>query len=868
MPRYPALERPALIRPVAVVVSTMTLMLAFVAVFLVQSRLQELATTQKPDALSVNYLHLLLIFQPENDEMRLELANQLESVGRYADAYEAVLPVLSKSGGPALGGRFLAIELKWMDANAAPASDPEHGKRLGEVVALLTRYIDQPFAKQKLERLASISLAVGRPDLAATLYERLVSADPSRETNWLALAAQNAVASGDPARAGGLYHRASVVCAEGEQAHRYALLAIDSFRAADRGQAALSLASDLVKRFPKSEALLKKLVQLGLAQGDLAQARQWGRHLSALAPGDLEVLAAQLKIELGANDLEAALSLAERLLLLAKAPEDDAVRGQAAQIAEWAEQPARALDFWVPLARKHPQGPAMDNALRLAIGVHDEARLVSLLAARAQSQRLSTKDLAAITEGYRKIRDLAGLRAFLRGYVALYPSERLAWELLAHALDEGGRLEEALAVLRQAENALGRSISSKRYQAEIWGRRKEPQRALAALREVEDLARRTPGSAIDYWREYSQLARELKQFDAFETAYNQLSQSGAADLPSIEQRIILLRTRGESANAIQIAEGASTQFKEPRLRLLAMDIAAEAGRWDEVERLRQSARKTNPQYFEQNEMYWLLSASLDAKRGDTQAPMAAYERALQLNPRSSTTKAAALWQLIDTGDLVRLRVHLPRWRADAREDPVLWPAYAAGFMKLGNAKLAVPWFARRARARPHDALWLLTFADALDQAGRQDAAWKVRRHVFFNLRTSLRGPPETLPRPEYVRLLLSFDNRVTESELTALLGSAADEPTTRDLVVGWHISRQEFESAGRWLRRAHAARQATPVWQRLAVALSDDDKQAVESILKNEAKDLTVGDHVRALRRAGRPAEALETLQRYIDEKS
>lgn len=866
MLRNPALERPALIHPVAVVISTMTLLLVFAAVFLVQSRLQDLATTQKPDALSVNYLRLLLTFQPENDEMRLELANQLKFMGRYSEAYEAVLPVLPKSGAPALSGRFLAIELNWMDANAAPASDPEHGKRLGEVVALLARYIDQPFAKHKLERLASISLAVGRPDFAATLYERLVSADPSRATNWLALAAQNAVAGGDPARAGGLYHRASVVSAEDEQAHRYALLAIDSFRAADRGQAALSLASDLVNRFPKSEALLKKLVQLALAQGDLAQARRWGRHLSALAPGDLEVLAAQLKIELGANDLEAALSLAERLL--AKAPEDDAVREQAAQIAEWAEQPARALDYWVPLARKHPQGSAMDNALRLAVGVHDEARLVSLLAVRAQSQRLSTKELAAITEGYRKIRDPAGLWAFLRGYVALYPAERLAWELLAHALDEGGRLDEALAVLRQAENALGRSISSKRYQAEIWGRRKEPQRAFSALLEVEDLARKTPGSAIDYWRQYSQLARELKQFDAFEVAYDQLSQSGAADLPSTEAWIILLRERGKSANAIQIAESASTQFKEPRLRLLAMDIAAEAGRWNDVERLRQSARKTNPQYFEQNEMYWLLSASLDAKRHDTQATMDAYERALQLNPKSNTTKAAALWQLIDTGDLVRLRVYLPRWRADAREDSVLWPAYAAGFMKLGNAKLAVPWFARRGREHPHDALWLLSFADALDQAGRQDAAWKVRRHVFLALRTNLRGDPQTPPRPEYVRLLLSFDNRVNENELTALLGSAADEPTMRDLVVSWHISRQEFESARRWLLRAHAARQATPAWQQLAVALSDDDKQAVESILKDEAKDLTVGDHVRALRQVGRSAEALETLQRYIDEKS
>jgi len=338
MLRNPALERPALIRPVAVVVSTMTLLLAFAAVFLVQSRLQDLATTQKPDALSISYLRLLLTFQPENDEMRVELAKQLKFVGRHSEAYEAVLPVLPKSGAPALSGRFLAIELNWMDANAAPASDPERGKRLREVVALLGRYIDQPFAKHKLERLASISLAVGRSDFAATLYERLVSADPSRATKWLALAAQNAVASGDPARAGGLYHRASVVCADDEQAHRYALLAIDSFRAADRGQAALSLASDLVERFPKSEALLKKLVQLALAQGDLTQARRWGRALSALAPGDLEVLAAQLKIELGANDLEAALSLAERLL--AKAPEDDAVREQAARIAEWAEQPA------------------------------------------------------------------------------------------------------------------------------------------------------------------------------------------------------------------------------------------------------------------------------------------------------------------------------------------------------------------------------------------------------------------------------------------------------------------------------------------------------------------------------------------------
>ncbi|MGH8536286.1 MAG: tetratricopeptide repeat protein [Gammaproteobacteria bacterium] len=817
------------------------------------------------DSLSLRYLELLVRMKPEDPDLRLMLVRKLTAIGYIDEARRALAQLPSGENAKWGEAKRLSIQLDHLVFIGLQTTDPKRAAAGEDLIRRLQELKGRGIPSEHLEEIARISLVLDRPDLAAECYLELSEADVANKIRWLKQSARWFIASGSSARAGLLLDQAASLSPVPEQSRALALEALKALHGAMAFDSALKLASGYLEKFPDDRVLASRSIDLALAANRLDLAKPWARKLASISGNDPAVLTRQLDIELAANDLEAALSLAERLL--AKAPEDDAVREQAAQIAEWAEQPARALDYWVPLARKHPLGSAMDNAVRLA-GVHDEARLVSLLAARAQSQRLSTKDLWAITEGYREIRDPAGLWAFLRGYVALYPAERLAWELLAHALDEGGRLDEALAVLRQAENALGRSISSKRYQAEIWERRKEPQRAFSALLEVEDLARRTPGSAIDYWRQYSQLARELKQFDAFEIAYDQLSQSGAADLPSIEQWIILLREGGKSANAIQIAEGASTQFKEPRLRLLAMDIAAEAGRWNDVGRLRQSARKTNPQYFEQNEMYWLLSASLDAKRDDTQATMEAYERALQLNPKSNTTKAAALWQLINTGDLVRLRVYLSRWRADAREDPVLWPAYAAGFMKLGNAKLAVPWFARRGHAHPHDALWLLSFADALDQAGRQDAAWKVRRHVFLALRTSLRGDPQMPPRPEYVRLLLSFDNRVTENELTALLGSSADEPNMRDLVVGWHISRQEFESARRWLLRGHAARQATPAWQRLAVALSDDDKQAVESILKNEAKDLTVGDHVRALRQGGRPAEALETLQRYIDEKS
>ena len=81
---------------------------------------------------------------------------------------------------------------------------------------------------------------------------------------------------------------------------------------------------------------------------------------------------------------------------------------------------------------------------------------------------------------------------------------------------------------------------------------------------------------------------------------------------------------------------------------------------------------------------------------------------------------------------------------------------------------------------------------------------------------------------------------------------------SKELLVAAYLSQENYTAARYWLLQEHIARQGNAAaWQRLALAMGENDRVAVERILENEDDNLSNFNKMEALRRLDRNEEEL-----------
>ncbi len=740
-----AAKRQKLTQPWVLLLIICVIAATLVMVFPRKGSFESPAYLTRPDDLSIAYLRVVLRFWPDDHEARLLLARQLRTLGRLNEARESLVPLTALRDPHAAQARLMDLEINLAQFHALEADNPGRAVTRRDLKRALETVAADDLAAIDLQRLAKLSLELGQPELATKLYARLAVADAAHGPAWLAEAARWALATRQPEQASRLYAQAADAGRNTKDSLAYAFLALDALRAANQGIAALQLARAYLQRFLGNPELLRRAQALALAGKEPLLARDWGRQLLALAPTDANAVAHQLDLELAARDLPAAFQLAQRMVMLR--PDDPRHHERLAQIAEWAGHPAAALPEWLWLARRKPDGSAPDHALKLGRGLHDNHAIIEMLTLRARMGGLKSGELAELVKLYEHIGEPEKAVLFLRQHVTRFPLERQGWELLAGVQERRGDLATTLDLWREMGQRFGLSVTEATHQAELVWRLNQPGKALDLLHGVRH---RADAGDTAYWRLLGELAWRQESTEDILVAYRTLWQSVASGIPALrdtctscaapepdaltaERLMIVSRDQGHTGQALTTATAAWVRFRQPRFLLFAMDLASQTGRWDDVTRLAVLADQA-PQMFTSSEPYWLLRAQLANHDKHPQQARAAYQQVLKLNPQSSPARAGLLWLLIDHysttgGERADLARHIARWQNEALADETLWSAYAAGLHKLGRLDEALPWYARQARANPKDAAWLQSYADALEQAGRGDTAWRLRRHA-------------------------------------------------------------------------------------------------------------------------------------------
>lgn len=740
-------DRPKLLNPWALGLVGLLCLVALLLVFPSKQDLM-LAQPDRVDAVSIAYGELLLKSKPDDDELRLGLAEQLINVGDLNRAKELLSKPVADTY--AVEARFLELEADLLLSFAKPQGIDENRRQqfASEISALLAMDL-QP---ARLQQLAELALSFSEPGPAAQAYSRLAVTDPDNAPAWLELGARWYIAAGEQARAAELYQQLQELAATDAQRQHYQLLVFQNLVAAGESPRALDWLDEQLPALSESAdtiALLQAGVTEARGHSEQARALAYLQRWHELRPGGPVWLAQAFAVNLSAGQLEKAWQLGQQLYQ--QQPSERFLR-QLAQLGEWAGHPAQALPLWIQLAHTSAAPEDYDHAWLLASQLFDYPQMSELLSDLAELRPLSLDELKALVFALEMQAQPEQGRNWLRRYVQRRPGARDGWRMLAQINRNMQQLQDET----QAWAGMARHHRLSEEERMIWAEAHwlqfQPQQAWDVLAELPLDDSRSKG----FLELRSELAWALEQ-DAEVLASLELLRSKDAKLTA-EQREQMrsLYALSDPQKALQLSIDLWHERKTLNNLITAMQLAEQLGEWQVLDQLLVESKPYAMQ-LQGDPSYWQIQVRSANRLGDEVRVDILLAQLLNKFPNQPWAIELYLWTQIDRQHSEGLGEHLLAWQPQARQEGSLWLPYANAFSLLGNVKEALRWYKLYVQANPDDQLVLAGYADTLDEAGQADSAWRLRRHLIALWKKNPTGSQALQPEQfaSYLRMLSS-----------------------------------------------------------------------------------------------------------------
>ena len=414
-----------------------------------------------------------------------------------------------------------------------------------------------------------------------------------------------------------------------------------------------------------------------------------------------------------------------------------------AQVAQWNNHPVVALKYWKEYAQASGNDEAWNNVLKLAPQLNDDqAYLAALMHAAQQAPgNLGLQD--QVVDTYERLGQPQESLSYLKSH-ATGALRRPLLERYAQVAERRGDDDEALRTYRTLQAEFGPSSQYAMFIATIEFQKGQMKQALMALRQVRDKVG-TRKEDAPYWQTYAELSRLSEQQDDTNYAYKHLlatGQSNPADLTEMTNFY-----EGYPIDAGRVAELQFRQDGSETALQSAMYFYTVARTWPRIESLLAGLTPEQRTMFEHSSTLLADRAEYYRQIERWDASLADLRIAAQLPGATDETRVTYLWALVDFGNDDELSAAVRRWQDTAKNNAVYWGAFGAAELRLDNPVVALKYLHDQAALSDDDPLWMLSLADALEQAGHPDEAWRVRRAVWRDLETAAAGnKPGSTPR--------------------------------------------------------------------------------------------------------------------------
>jgi hypothetical protein len=925
---------------------------------------QRVEATGSPSALSVAYLEAWSRVQPANETFMTVLASQYAYLGRVDDAKRmaARLDALNSSDAHRTAA-FVRVSLAEQSFFALSSTDTRRPAALAEWRAQIAAAAKLARADKDLAWLASRAAASGDPRLAAQLYAQLSSGDAERRPQWDTYVTRYALEGGDYRLAAAAWFRKQDAARDRDDARRCFLSGIGVLRAGNLMDEAVAAAESHLGSLENDPATLIELVNLAraanrpdavdrfakmlakYAKADGAPAHsvspprayaymdgplpvrgnEWSGRVLADAHGGpsrgyavIRVAATAQAGSEPAKGQPAAADIAYRAFVeagdmanaeqlakaqVARTPNSAVWTQRLAQAAQWNRDPALALHAWLAYARISNDPNAWQNVLRMAPMLDDDEAYLAAAEHQARAAPGDLKKVDEVTSTFERLgRPDEGI-AFLRSLPKGSNSDALDTRI-GQLAERAGHDDMALSAYRAVQAHRPRDIDAALRTASVLYRKGDYAAAFSALRAAGPAA--TDKDEV-YWRNVGELARLLKRDADANEAYRHLLAGGAATDED-------LGDMGQFYEPYPIDAGrvAELRFRRDHSMLAlqnALYYYTQAGAMGRIETLLASLDASERQAVQASPGVLGARAEYYRLTGRPREATADLRAAVALPGANSETRSAYMWMLVDYGSDAEVADALHRVQGDANLSAAMWGPVAAAAMRLNKPVVALGYLRRQSASLSRDPLWLLTYADAQEMAGRGDLAWSIRHKVWLQLahdqrvrsgvRQAARNQRVALASEDIDELrgrrvelsttfatgdaslallndLLSGTQRTGSLQAPrSLLGSVHGLPgpgeldrgdvarnarlrhaVAKDVAIAWALSREANPLAKRWLAQQYAARLSQPADSQLAIALADNDEAQMTRLLDEARSRLPLYERIDAATATDRPGEA------------
>ncbi|MEN3110782.1 tetratricopeptide repeat protein [Uliginosibacterium paludis] len=888
-------KRPRLVPPGVLLAFSVLVAGGLVLMYPYRVLMDQVLRGQRGDELVIAYLRNLLRTDPHNDELALRLARQQLASGDFPGMRVTLHDVLDSTDDDK---RITARLLLWRAGEESwrRTRDPDARERLRqgllaelEALAGLT-HLDEANRLDIAER----ALELGDRALALRIYRIAAGAAP--EFDAVSLMDRARLRQQDPHS-----HEAAIQLyllarqrAERIGLRREAFMQAVRIRLAQGHPAeALQLAEDALGSLAGDLDTLVFMVELARAANQPEAAARYARlmlrlslaqALEQLALGDLAVQGHPVADSqdrpaeggppglpfndriyvlgydafIGNRNLEDAWRVAE--YAVRQVPQSLDWRLRLARVSEWTGRPETAIDQWrwimeqgggLPRAQRDEASAAI---LRLAPGLFDDRALILSLRYSLSKQPDSPELLRALIDAYERLglpeEGIAVLQSVVRSTPMPGPLQALA-ELARR----NGNVALAIAATQELIARHGNTRERAMSLAALLlgqGRVREAQAALASLRDS------VPASDDRFWRLLGELSIRVQDDDNARAALARIVTLNDATRADFESYVELLAD-DEALQASALALQAALRFDDRPLLLRGLSLQLRAGSagqsWQVFAGLPAVWQARGEDWPE----FLALRAEAARASGHRREATRDLTRWISLSPDDENAQASLLWLLADTHDGPALRVLLARHETAWAANPRLHDALAAAWQTLSAPHVALErYLTPRLQAHRDDHLWLLNYADVLEQDRRADLAWRLRQYLIAH-------PPRIAPaatstamlREARARLMLA--SRPGDPSLAVLRellrlddkGIERNESAARELAAAWQLAQGESAAVHAWLWTRHAQRLASPGWARISVAMAEQDWAMLGEELERRASALSRDDALATARAVG-----------------
>ncbi len=513
-----------------------------------------------------------------------------------------------------------------------------------------------------------------------------------------------------------------------------------------------------------------------------------------------------------------------------------------AHVAEWYNKPVIALREWRWLSRHGGGEEALLAVFRLAPQLNDYDALLEAWKLRASTRRLSQEQLIAISDLFEQTdRQREGIKFFEARYNVDHDPMQL--ELAARLAERNGDDERANGFYFRLLKRHGFKAEWLLKIANLYLQKGEYQKAYDLL-----LQNRAKVDAKDaaYWKLMADLAWELQRDDEAMEDYRHLEAGDNLAKEDIA-RLIYLLGDSKPEEAAALAELSYRKFGDREMLFKALEIYAARHDVLAQRRLYESLAMGKDDLTDSAHFLMLRGQYLQ-ESGAFQAARQDFRRAVAIAPGDASTTNALLWFLIDAHDQAALRSLIEQMKARGDQlNHAYWGALAAAYQLIDQPAQSVAYYSRQLKRNGQDFLWLVNYAEALEQNKQGGMAMRVRQYAWLQLRGKLHDKPVSLPfSPDMeAAARLAMMNQPDDPAL-ALVRSvlrqdrlvnhdAATDTQTNELVLGWAASKEQSANAKAWLWKRYGMTLRRPLWGEAMVAMAENDTARLDRLLAEQA---------------------------------